>query len=360
MRRAKWCPAKRKLKWYQNILLPLKRFRANKMIIEYRHSQGENLAALIKLYNTDKYWNFDAQQWGDMLPVPQSAYVSLTETKTGIYTANIEELIIAEGALYSIEIYSKNLIGTEQADTDTNGDGVINGQDATPVYSYELLSSTTRLSPGAKTFLEIINEVQRRISYPLSKTLNEPNARKIGAFTNDIIGMILAAGNQTFNLKTDYSVILRAGTNAINVFPANCYGIQNIKSVYIDQKPILLLQAFPNRTIGEFNKPAILPNGNPMKYIVKSVSQYNTILQFDQKPVTDKTVDLEIIEKPAKLENATDTCVFDSDLVIKGVEYLMRDEVGLGGDVPGRVLFQEYLTATMNSTADPNWETLHA
>lgn len=330
------------------------------MIIEYRYPQGATSAILAILKLQDgRYWNNAYGDWRSSTPVVEDGVplyeltaaniaagvfddmpASFNKVVTpGLYAGTTQSAFtgIAAGVLYSIDAYS-----TQGAST----------------YRYE--SATSRLQVGSKTFLEIINEVQRRISYPLSKTLNEPNARKIGAFTNDIIGMILAAGNQTFNLKTDYSVILRAGTNAINVFPANCYGIQNIKSVYIDQKPILLLQAFPNRTIGEFNKPAILPNGNPMKYIVKSVSQYNTILQFDQKPVTDKTVDLEIIEKPAKLENATDTCVFDSDLVIKGVEYLMRDEVGLGGDVPGRVLFQEYLTATMNSTADPNWETLHA
>lgn len=330
------------------------------MIIEYRYPQGATSAILAILKLQDgRYWNNAYGQWRSTAPVVEDG-VPLYELTAaniaagvfddmpatfnkvvtpGLYAGTTQSAFtgLAAGSLYSIDTYSAQGVST---------------------YRYE--STTSRLQVGSKTFLEIINEVQRRISYPLSKTLNEPNARKIGAFTNDIIGMILAAGNQTFNLKTDYSVILRAGTNAINVFPANCYGIQNIKSVYIDQKPILLLQAFPNRTIGEFNKPAILPNGNPMKYIVKSVSQYNTILQFDQKPVTDKTVDLEIIEKPAKLENATDTCVFDSDLVLKGVEYLMRDEVGLGGDVSGRVLFQEYLTATMNSTADPNWETLHA
>jgi hypothetical protein len=302
------------------------------MNIEYRYTQGESkLLSLIKLKNTDKYWNRTI--WSNIIPVPAEAYIELNESSAGIYSAAVASLSIAEGALYSIEVYNQNL---------------------------ELISVTTRISPGSKTFLQLINEIQTRISYPISKTINEPNARKIGAFTNDIMGMILAAGNQTFNLKTDYSTILKAGTNIINIFPANCYGIQNIKSVYIDQKPILLLQAFPNRFIGEMNKPAVLPNGNPNKYIVKSASQYNTILQFDQKPVADKTVDLEIIEKPAKLINATDTCIFDSDLVLKGVEYLMRDDVGLGGDVSGRVLFQEYMTATMNSTADPNWETLHA
>jgi hypothetical protein len=69
----------------------------------------------------------------------------------------------------------------------------------------------------------------------------------------------------------------------------------------------------------------------------------------------EKWVTIEVFERPGGLKFASDRTVYDSDLVIKGTEYLARDEFGMGGDVSGRELFMRYLVTDSNLNEDTNW-----
>lgn len=311
--------------------------------IEYRHTQGvPTLKAVVQLGTNGKYWNDAKGLWQDELA--DACKMRLVElSAANVYNSNIDEfdfmklykgkiedglyvtaskfLSIAPGALYSIHIYDEDV----------------------------LLSTTTRYEPSSKTFLEMINEVQGRLGFPISKRLIEPNAKKIGMMLNDVISELLPAGRSTVNARTIFTTLLKAEQQDLIISPANCKNLNGLGLITIDDSPIVQADG---ESITSFitNQKSI-----PTSYIVSTKSNHNLGISFNSQIQNDAYVKCEVFERPANLVFASDRTVYDSDLVIKGTEYIARDDFGMGGDVSGRELFMRYLITDSNLNEDVNW-----
>lgn len=311
--------------------------------IEYRYTQGlTTLKAVIKLPATGKYWDNAAKAWvaditpGSKLPLLELNYANVynsnidefdfmkmwkNKIEDGLYVTACEYLSIAPGALYSILIY----------DGDT------------------LISTTTRYKPSSKTFLEMINEVQGRLGFPISKRLAEPNAKKIGMMMNDVITELLAAGRSTQDALTIYEALLPAEQTELYVSPVNCKSLNGLGTITIENSK--LVQA-NGESITSFitNSRSI-----PTSYIISNKTNHSLTITFNSALQKEMYVRISVFERPAGLVFASDRTVYDSDLVIKGTEYIARDDFGMGGDVSGRELFMRYLTTDSNLNEDTNW-----
>lgn len=316
--------------------------------IEYRYTQGLNtLRAVIQLNSTKKYWNNGVGRWQDTITTP--CKLQLVElSAANIYNSNIDcfdfmklykdkiedgkyvtacpLLSIASGALYSIYVY--------------DGD--------------KLISVTQRYKESSRTFLEMINEVQGRLSFPISKRLSEPNARKIGMMMNDVITELLPAGRTNQNVRTMYKALLNADSNYLMISPVNCANLNGLGSVTIENSPVVQANG---QSITSFitNQRSI-----PTSYIISTKSNHSLGMSFNSSNQDDLYVDVEVYERPKALVFASDRANYDSDLIIKGTEYLARDDFGMGGDVSGRELFLRYLTTDSNLNDDTNWSRISA
>ena len=311
--------------------------------IEYRYTQGLNtLKAVIELPSTGKYWDNAAMNWVDTI-TPGCKLTMLELNYANVYNSNIDEfdfmklwknkiedglyvtacqyLSIAPGALYSIQIY--------------NGDKPV--------------SKTTRYKASSRTFLEMINEVQGRLGFPISKRLSEPNAKKIGMMMNDVITELLAAGRTTQDALTVYEAFLEPDRTDLYISPVNCKSLNGLGTITIENSK--LVQA-NGTSITSFitNSRSI-----PTSYIVSNKTNHSLAVTFNSALQEEKLVRIEVFERPAQLVFASDRTVYESDLVIKGTEYIARDDFGMGGDVSGRELFMRYLTTDSNLNEDTNW-----
>lgn len=311
--------------------------------IEYRYTQGlTTLKAVIRLPATGKYWDNSAQAWvaditaGCKLPLLELNYANVynsnidefdflkmwkNKIEDGLYVTACEYLSIAPGALYSVLVY--------------NGD--------------TLISTTTRYKPSSRTFLEMINEVQGRLGFPISKRLAEPNAKKIGMMMNDVISELLAAGRSTQDALTVYEALLPADKTELYVSPVNCKNLNGLGTITIENSK--LIQA-NGESITSFitNSRSI-----PTSYIISNKTNHSLTITFNSALQKEMNVRISVFERPAGLVFASDRTVYDSDLVIKGTEYIARDDFGMGGDVSGRELFMRYLTTDSNLNEDTNW-----
>ena len=312
-------------------------------VIEYRYTQGlTTLKAAIQLNANQKYWSEARGLWQDELDPgcklqmvelsPANVYdenidsfdfmkLYKSRIEDGLYVTGSSLLNIAPGALYSIHIY----------------DGE------------KLISTTTRYKESSKRFLEMINEVQLRLGFPISARLKEPNARKIGAMMNDVITELLAAGRTTQDTLTVYTALLEPDKTDLMVAPVNCKNLNGLGTITIENSK--LVQA-NGTSITSFitNSRSI-----PTSYIVSTKSNHSLGITFNSALDEEKMVRIEVFERPAPLVFASDRTVYDSDLVIKGTEYIARDDFGMGGDVSGRELFMRYLTTDSNLNEDTNW-----
>lgn len=311
--------------------------------IEYRYIQGlDTLKAVVQLPATKKYWDNDAMAWVDVitpgckLPLIELNYVNVYNSNVdafdfmklwkgkiedGLYVTACQYLSIAPGALYSILVF----------------DGDV------------LISTTTRYKASSKTFLEMINEVQGRLSFPISKRLSEPNAKKIGMMMNDVITELLSAGRTTQDALTVFETLLVPDKTDLYIAPANCKNLNGLGTITIENSK--LVQA-NGTSITSFitNSRSI-----PTSYIVSNKTNHSLTITFNSALTEEKYVRVEVFERPAPLVFASDRTVYDSDLVIKGTEYIARDEFGMGGDVSGRELFVRYLTTDSNLNEETNW-----
>lgn len=311
--------------------------------IEYRYTQAINtLKAVVQLGTDGKYWNDAKGKWqADLSDACKMRLVELSAAN--VYNSNIDEfdfmtlykdriedglyvtaskfLSIAPGALYSVHIYNDD----------------------------KLISTTTRYEGSSMHYFDMIKEVQGRLSFPISKRLSEPNAKKIGMMMNDVITELLSAGRTTQNAITVYTALLEAEKSDLLIAPVNCKNLNGLGTITIENSK--LVQA-NGTSITSFitNSRSI-----PTSYIVSTKSNHSLGITFNSAVQEDKMVRVEVFERPAALKFASDRTVFDSDLVIKGTEYLARDEFGMGGDVSGRELFMRYLTTDSNLNEDTNW-----
>lgn len=311
--------------------------------IEYRYTQAINtLKAVVQLGTDGKYWNDAKGKWqADLSDACKMRLVELSAAN--VYNSNIDEfdfmtlykdriedglyvtaskfLSIAPGALYSVHIYNEE----------------------------KLISTTTRYEGSSMHYFDMIKEVQGRLSFPISKRLSEPNAKKIGMMMNDVITELLSAGRTTQNALTVYTALLEAEKSDLLIAPVNCKNLNGLGTITIENSK--LVQA-NGTSITSFitNSRSI-----PTSYIVSTKSNHSLGITFNSAVQEDKMVRVEVFERPAALKFASDRTVFDSDLVIKGTEYLARDEFGMGGDVSGRELFMRYLTTDSNLNEDTNW-----
>jgi hypothetical protein len=311
--------------------------------IEYRHTQGiTTLKAAFQLYSTKAYWDNNARQWVEelsdncKLPLVELTYENVYNSnidafdflklyqkkiEEGLYVTASATLSIAPGARYSILIFDND----------------------------KLISITTRYKASSRTFLEMINEVQGRLSFPISKRLSEPNAKKIGMMMNDVITELLPAGRSTMDVRTDFNILLPAEENELLISPANSKNLNGLGLVTIEKSP--LVQA--NGT----SMTSFITNSRsiPTSYVVSAKSNHTLGITFNSVLDEEKFVNIEVFERPAQLVFASDRTVYDSDLVIKGTEYIARDDFGMGGDVSGRELFMRYLTTDSNLNEETNW-----
>lgn len=311
--------------------------------IEYRYTQAINsLKAVVQLGTDGKYWNESKGKWQDELD--KGCYMQLVElSHQNVFNSNIDTfdfmtlykniiedgfyvyasqyLNIAPGALYSIHIY--------EAD--------------------KLISTTTRYEGSSMHYFDMIKEVQGRLSFPISKRLSEPNAKKIGMMMNDVITELLAAGRTTQNALTVYTHLLEPNKTDMLISPVNCKNLNGLGTITIENSK--LVQA-NGTSITSFitNSRSI-----PTSYIVSTKTNHSLGITFNSALDEEKYVRIEVFERPSALKFASDRTVYDSDLVIKGTEYLARDEFGMGGDVSGRELFMRYLTTDSNLNEDTNW-----
>lgn len=311
--------------------------------IEYRYTQGlTTLKAIIQLPATGKYWDNAAQAWVDTitpgckLPLLELNYANVynsnidefdfmklwkNKIEDGLYVTACQYLSVAPGALYSVLIQ--------------DGD--------------KFISKTTRYKGSSRTFLEMINEVQGRLGFPISKRMSEPNAKKIGMMMNDVITELLAAGRTTQDALTVYDAILEPEKTELYISPVNCKALNGLGTITIENSK--LVQA-NGTSITSFitNSRSI-----PTSYIVSNKTNHSLTITFNSALTEEKIVRIEVFERPAQLVFASDRTVYDSDLVIKGTEYIARDDFGMGGDVSGRELFMRYLTTDSNLNEDTNW-----
>ena len=311
--------------------------------IEYRYTQGINtLKAAVQLKSNGKYWNNIDGVWQDELDasckmdmvelsaanvydsnVDSFDFMKLYKGKIedGLYVTGTEFLNIAPGVLYSIHIF----------------DGE------------QLISTTTRYKESSRKFLEMINEVQGRLGFPLSTRLKEPNAKKIGMMMNDVITELLPCGNSTKNVISLYHVFVKAGSTEVWISPANTRNLNGLGLITIHNSP--LVQAEGERTTSFITNSKSIPT----TYIVSTKSNHSIGITLNSELLEDIYIDIEVYERPSALVFASDRTVYDSDLVIKGTEYIARDDFGMGGDVSGRELFLRYLSTDSNLNADTNW-----
>lgn len=311
--------------------------------IEYRYTQAiGTLKAVVQLGADGKYWNESKGKWQDELS--DACKMRLVElSAANVYNSNIDEfdfmtlykdkiedglyvtaskfLSIAPGALYSIHIF--------------------NGE--------KLISTTTRYEGSSLHFFDMIKEVQGRLNFPISQRMSEPNAKKIGRMMNDVITELLCAGRTTQNALTVYTALLEPDKTDLLIAPVNCKNLNGLGTITIENSK--LVQA-DGTSITSFitNSRSI-----PTSYIVSTKSNHSLGITFNSALNEEKYVRIEVFERPCALKLASDRTVFDSDLVIKGTEYLARDEYGMGGDVSGRELFMRYLTTDSNLNEDTNW-----
>lgn len=336
-------------------------------IIEYRHTQGEKgLLAAIQLNANKKYWNSMSNTWDSELS--DSCYHEMLElsaenlyngnfdcyeflklykdhVEEGLYVTAWAELNVAPGAMYSIHIFDCNK---------------------------NLLSTTKRQKGSSMKFLEMVNEVQLRLGFPVSKRLSEPNAKKIGRMMNDVIGELLPCGNSTVNTKTLFRVLLKKDESVLTISPANCENLNGLGRVFY--KGTELCQAKQSRIISRNNRlpdenvivsgdcvvndivyDREISHGNPTEFCIVGKSNHDLTLSFNSATQEDIYLDIEVYERPRNLKRASDRTVYDSDLVIKGTEYLAKDDAGMGGDVSGRELFLRYLTTDSNLNSAVDW-----
>lgn len=312
-------------------------------LIEYRYTQGvTTLKAAVQLKANGKYWNNANGNWQDELDA--SCKMSLIELSAanvynsnidcfdfmklykdkiedGLYVTGSEVLSIAPGALYSIHIF----------------DGE------------KLISVTTRYKESSRKFLEMINEVQGRLGFPLSIRLKEPNAKKIGMMMNDVITELLPCGSTTKNTKTLYRIFVPAESTEVLISPVNTKNLNGLGLITINNSPLVQVDG---EKITSFitNSKSI-----PTTYIVSTKSNHSIGITLNSQMLEDMYIDIEVYERPAALKFASDRTVYDSDLVVKGTEYIARDDFGMGGDVSGRELFLRYLSTDSNLNSDTNW-----
>lgn len=321
--------------------------------IEYRYIQGEKgLRAAVQLVSTKKYYNFISKSWEEKLTEPcYKEMLELTDdnlyngnydlfdfmklykdrVEDGLYVTASAELSIAPGALYSIHIFQ--------------GD--------------KLISTTTRNKGSSKRFIELINEVQKRIGYPLSKRISEPNAVKIGAFINDVITELIPCGASTLSSKIFYKIFLPKGEKDLIVSPVNCKNPNGLEAVSVEKVPEP--ECEPAGTEETVEEPAQEKKNNtcipcPVSYIMTSKSNTSFGIALNDRVSQDSYVNIDMYEKPSQLERASDRTVYDSGLVIKLAEYLAKDDAGMGGDVSGRDLALRYLKTESNLNDDANWD----
>ena len=315
-------------------------------IIEYRHTQGEKgLKAVVQLEANKKYWNGISNTWEAELSAP--CYQEMLELSAenlyngnfdcyefmklykdhieeGLYVTAWAELNVAPGASYSIHIFDCNDV---------------------------LLSKTKRQKGSSMKFLDMVNEVQLRLGFPVSKRLSEPNAKKIGRMMNDVIGELLPCGNSTINALTIHSVLLKKDMNIVTISPANCENLNGLGKVFC--KGAQLAEGKGNSIVGGIEKE--FSRGNPTQYTIVGKTNHDLTLSFNSAPQEDIYIDIEVYERPRTLKRASDRTVYDSDLVIKGTEYLAKDDAGMGGDISGRELFLRYLTTDSNLNSGVDW-----
>lgn len=317
--------------------------------IEYRYIQGEKgLKAAVQLVSTKKYYNFISKCWEEKLTAP--CYKEMLEltadnlyngnydlfdfmklykdrVEDGLYVTASAELSIAPGALYSIHIFQ--------------GD--------------KLISTTTRNKGSSKRFIELINEVQKRLGYPLSKRISEPNAVKIGAFINDVITELIPCGSSTLSSKIFYKLFLEKGEKDLIISPVNCKNPNGLEAVRVEKAPDPDCEELQEEGSEEEKKHnTCVPS--PVSYIMTSKSNTSVGISLCDKVSQNSYVLIDMYEKPGELARASDRTVYDSGLVIKLAEYLAKDDAGMGGDVSGRDLALRYLKTESNLNDDANWD----
>lgn len=311
--------------------------------IEYRYTQGmTTLVAAVQLKSNGKYWNNTNSVWQDELDsdckmdlievidanmtdenIEEYPFLKLYKERLedGLYVTSSENLNVAPGTLYSIHVF----------------DGE------------QLISTTTRYKESSRKFLEMINEVQGRLGFPLSIRLREPNAKKIGMMMNDVITELLPCGNSTKNVISLYHVFVKAGSTEVWISPANTRNLNGLGLITIHNSP--LVQAEGEKTTSFITNSKSIPT----TYIVSTKSNHSIGITLNSELLEDIYIDIEVYERPSALIFASDRTVYDSDLVIKGTEYIARDDFGMGGDVSGRELFLRYLSTDSNLNSDTNW-----
>lgn len=370
--------------------------------IEYRYIQGEKgLKAAIQLEGNRKWWNntrgcFQEKLEGCcMMPLLElsmdNVYNNLNDefefmhlykdvVEDGLYVTAFKELNLAPGVLYSIHIFKD---GHE-------------------------LSTTFRQKESSKKYLEMINEVQIRLGFPVSKRLGEPNAKKIGRLMNDVISELLPCGSTTLNTLTTYRFILPKHHQFCIISPVLSDNINGIGRVYINGEEIKQVNGsaimqdakfdIHKRHLHHFHHhheeleehlPPLdeeveqpeqeekepVPHlrkhhqhehrkyflrGTPSEFSVSSKSNHDIGLTFNSVSDKDEVVVVEVYERPRGLKFASDRTVYDTDLVIKGTEYLAKDDAGMGGDIAGRELFLRYLNTDSNLNEEANWSKVSA
>lgn len=323
-------------------------------LIEVRYPQGETgLKVLVQLASTSKYWNEEQGTWDSEA---DNCYLDLVERssvningglfpwlanctpKDGIYRGILNSLTIAEGVSYSIHLYKQ--------------DGELT-----------LISTTLRQKAAGYTLLELVREIQLRTGYPQSKSLAEPQARKIQGFINDIINEVIAEGNAIYDLRLKYTALIPEGTSLIRIAPANTFGgISSLGDVIINSRRIQPYNDIWHKTDGNsFTYNCVRQTSSqPISYIYESKNNYEVILSLDSVLSADTYAEIDVYEKPRKLSHWSDRTILDNDLIIKGTEYLLRDDAGMGGEVSGRELFLRLLRSKMNINSMPDWRNFRA
>ncbi len=175
------------------------------------------------------------------------------------------------------------------------------------------------------TALQIINEVQRQMRLPKSSLITEPHAQLLLSFCNEVQVDYMLEFSTWDELKVTGSFALKAGVSKYMIAPVNGGKVDSIRSLQIGtDKPLDNVKDYDFRAFCVANQDSHQP------YIYRHFGRSGGGIIVEVSPIPDTfyQVDYELLQKPAKLVNATDVPILDEDTIILGVKYLAKKDQG--------------------------------
>lgn len=206
--------------------------------------------------------------------------------------------------------------------------------------------------------LEMINKIQTLLRLPLSASLADQHAKLLLAFINQVQRDFMAEGTTWDQCKLYGSFQTVAGVSLYTVSIADLGpGIEEldtIKELCIAGMSEPLRMFDSDEDFRAFKRSHQGTTGLPLAY--RRYSRTGTAIVVELCPVPDQvyTVEVEALQKPPLLINATDVPLLDPDTIIAGALALAIDDQGQDASVKMEA-FRIKLGITSQNEGDSNW-----